>query len=222
MKVFVSHSNKDISDLHKLKKEMLGYGIYLFLAHEDIKPGEHDLERIKKEVSECDVFLIIGNEHSKLSEFCNQEIGMAVAHKKDIISTVHINLSPWGFIQRQQAIKYKNILEDLRSKLLEHITQIEKYKDHWASELKSLEILKIKGFSVDKLKTDYINLKMSMWDDYGYQTMFEIIRKNKKIGYVRIGYRNQTPSTQNKSTPQIKDKLPQKFLFFRKQIFFLC
>ena len=219
MKVFVSHSNKDISELHKLKKEMLSYGIYLFLAGKDVKTGERYLEKIKKEISECDIFLIIGNKNSKNSEYCDQEIGMAIAHKKDIISTFHADSSPWGFTKGQQAIRYRSILEDLRSELLQHITQLKKYRNHWESELKNLEILKIKGFSVDKLKTDYINLKIDMWNDYGYYTAFTILRKGKMIGNVKIGYKNQTPSTQNENIPQTKDELPQNFYFLGNGFF---
>lgn len=214
MKVFVSHSCDDIGDLHKLKQQISGYGIDFFLAHEDIEPGENDLERIKREVSKCNIFLIIGNESSKQSEYCNQEIGMAIAHKKTIISTVHGSLPPWGFIQRQQAIKYKNILSDLQFRLKEQIIKLPEYKQFWKVELQNLDTLRIKGFSIDTLKTNYITLQPDNFNDYGYCTTFYIHKENTKIGRVKIGYENQTPEEL-----QTKDKLPQYFSFLRDNFF---
>lgn len=213
MKVFVSHSHKDKEALHKLRKRMWGYGIDLFLAHEDINPGENDLERIKQEVSRCDVFLIIGNKYSKQSEYCNQEIGMAIAHKKAIISTVHVSLSPWGFTQRQQAIRYGDILTDLPCELKKQIKKLPEYKEYWKPQLKSLEELGIKGFSVDKWETHYIHLKSDKFNDYGYCTTFHI-HEDSRIGSVKIGYKDQTPEKRD-----TKDKLPQYFPFLRDKFF---
>ena len=213
MKVFVSHSCKDREVLGELKRQMRGYGADLFLAHEDINPGENDLNKIKQEVSRCDVFLIIGNKYSKQSEYCNQEIGMAIAHKKTIISTVHISLSPWGFIQRQQAIRYGDILTDLPCKLKKQIKKLLEYKEHWRSQLENLEELGIKGFSVDTWKTHYIHLKSDKFNDYGYRTKFHI-HEGSRIGSVKIGYKAQTPEKRD-----TKDKLPQYFPFLRDNFF---
>ena len=214
MKIFVSHSWKDRENLHKLKEQMSDYGAYCFLAHEDIEPGEHDLKRIKQEILKCDIFLFVGNEYSKQSEYCNQEIGMAIAHKKTIISTVHADMSPWGFIQRQQAIKYRDILRDVPSPLRKQIVKSPEYKKYWESKLESLNVLGIKGFSVDEKKTNYIKFKSDNFNDYGYYTTFHILIENERIGSIKIGYKNQ-----NLNTPKTKDELPRCFRFLTNDYF---
>ncbi len=226
MKMFISHSATDKKVLGDLKRDLFICGINCFLAHDDITPGEHDLERIKKEIANCDIFLIVGNKEAKDSIYCNQEIGMAIAHKKPIISTIDNTTSSWGFIARQQAIKYKNI-QQLFPKLIKEIIFSSKYKQYWKKEKQCLQKLKIKGFAINRAKAKFISIypkynrlsqgNPTLWNDYGYYTEFEIWGKQEKIGEVKIGYQGQTPST-----PKTIDKLPKYFPFLKNKFFCRC
>ena len=221
MKIFVSHSHKDRGALGQLKKDLCVFGMDCFLAHDDIKIGEHDLERIKKEITDCDIFLIIGNKESKQSEFCNQEIGMAIAHNKHIISTVHKDSSPWGFTERQQAIKYKDIQQDLHSKLYNEIIKIPQYKEHYKKEIRYLDTLGIKGFVVDCEKPNHLSLYTDNWNDYGYNTLFNFQIQDKEtnnvidqeINHVKIGHVNQ------KTGEKTINKLPNYFPCLKQGFF---
>ena len=221
MKIFVSHSHTDKKALGQLKRDLSVLGMDCFLAHDDINIGEHDLERIKKEIADCDIFLIIGNKESKQSDFCNQEIGMAIAYKKHIISTIHKDLAPWGFTERQQAIKYQDIQTDLYSKLYNTIIKLQQYKQYYEKEIKCLNTLKIKGFIVEQDKPQYLSIhkenyntnRKYNYNDYGYYTRCKVYENGTRIGDIAIGYKDQE---YGKHTIE---QLPKWFPFLKK-IFF--
>lgn len=215
MNIFVSHAHEDAETLGKLKEFMTMFDINLFLAHADIEYGEKDfIETIKREISECDAFLLIGSQSSQESPYCNQEVGMAISHKKPIISTIHRGMAPWGFIDRQQAIPYDDIMGDLPCKLWKQILS-SSHKNLWKKEMECLEALGIEGFSTENIPhLKLIHLEPNDgWNDYGYQTLFTIKRNQNIFGCVSIGFSGQAEWSHT------SHKLPKQFPFLRNKFF---
>ena len=142
-KIFISHHNSQAGKLSAFKSEVEKAGFKAFLAHEDIRPGQHDLEVIEKELKACDVFLYICSEKSNRSAFCQQEIGMAKGLEKEIVAAM-IDSPPKGFIAHQQAVRCKDF-DSVFMNVFEHLPQDEEIKEH-------LAILGCKGFSKEKKK----------------------------------------------------------------------
>lgn len=226
-RVFVSHYHNDAAALGKMKKYLSDYGVSFFLAHMDINPGEHDLKRIKTEIKDCDIFLFIGNKQSKESIYCNQEIGMALGYDKKIISTLDKKLkSSWGFIERNQAIKYTDIDDDLSRELLKQFavySNNESYLHSKSSGIKYLSDKNIQGFRVSDKEVNnddqYIQLISNKWNDYGYTTSFEIYLE-KNIGSVKIGH-DSMPDADKHYSQYYRSSfyLPKKFFFLSEKFF---
>lgn len=228
-KCFISHDHKDAKALSKLKEILEGYKIRCFLAHEDIQPGEHDLEAIKKELQGCDCFLLIGNEHSKNSAFVNQEIGYALALNKRIISTIHKGCSPWGFIARQQAIKFEALSDD--AFITKLILQFAPVSSFIANKKQALDALGIKeGFRTTREKNHRVNerykdwtLEVSTWNDLGYYTSCTLNNDYKVVARLSIAHKGFSDACGKGGwvvgESDISDFLPKQFWFLDDNFF---
>ncbi len=111
-KIFISHHHSDASALGQLK-DCLALGRFdFFLAHEDIKPGEHDLATIEKEIRACHGFVYVGSEEANASPFCQHEVGMAKALDKKIITAMTKNGPQRGLSHafRHSSIKKSTVI----------------------------------------------------------------------------------------------------------------
>lgn len=192
-KIFISHHHSQAGELSSLKADLETAGFKAFLAHEDIPPGEHDLDTIERKLKECDAFLYICNEKSNASEFCQQEIGMAVALKKKIIPVstekdkkTDKKILPKGFIARLQTPLCLD-LNNIFSALFEHLPTDSEMERH-------LDILGCKGFSKQE-KEGYIYLEKDGWNDYLYETLVGIKLNGERLGHVKIAFNGQAKST---------------------------
>jgi len=208
-KIFISHHHSDAPVLSTFKKEAELANFEVFLAHEDIEPGEHDLVRIKKEIKHSDLFLYICNEKSNNSAFCQQEIGFAHALEKTILSVMtKREHAPQGFIGRIQAHSCGD-LEELYESILEYLPENEnvKIKQH-------LSALRCKGFSTVR-KENCIHLKPNRgWNDYGFYTLVTIISNGIEIGEGNIGFKGQAATREHPL-----DRLPTFFTHLNNDFF---
>ncbi|MGI9392125.1 MAG: toll/interleukin-1 receptor domain-containing protein [Parvibaculales bacterium] len=188
-KIFVSHHNSDAPALGQLKSELKPFGFDCFLAHEDIETGEHPLGVIEEEIRSCEIFLYITKEESNKSAFCQQEIGMAKALNKPIITTRQGELAAPCFIGENeiQAIRYKEIDDNFFNKIYEYLIGALPPSEELKKHLKNLGI---EGFSQTPRKNT-IYLEYNNWNDLGYQTKFNLKIDGKEVGWVQIGYINQ-------------------------------
>jgi hypothetical protein len=108
IRVFISHSTKDLNIVLSIKEELSNYAIESFVAHEDINPSEVWVKRIVSELCSCDVFMPILTNSFRHSKWCEQETGYAISRNNMAIVPVNINHKPYGFIASYQAI----ILQD--------------------------------------------------------------------------------------------------------------
>ncbi len=140
-KIFISYTSSTKEIATKLKREFMDLGMSAFVAHEDIQVTEQWQEIILKALSSMDVFLPILSEGFKKSEFCDQELGFAVARRRlhqaiacseapvpIIIPFMFDETTPYGFISNEQAAKV-NPVQDASKKVLE--TLLSKRFDLW-------------------------------------------------------------------------------------------
>lgn len=190
-RIFVSHHHLDACELKKLKDQIAYYDVELFLAHEDLQPGSKWNKVLKKELRNCDAVLHIGNDNSRKSDYCDQELGFALALEKDIISVLTDKsiVSPWGFIADRHATKCNGV-EDLRFHIL---------KDKFFSSIvkenrrKHGKILGTEGFCLaNNYISNYITLIPYDWNDFHYYTSFLVLVNSTEVAKVKIGYSGQT------------------------------
>lgn len=105
--VFVSHSHKDKELAGTIKEELeLKFGVGVFVAHEDVRPTEEWQKMILKMLRECEVFATILTRDFVNSDWTDQETGFAVALEKKIVP-INIDVNPYGFINKYQALKWR-------------------------------------------------------------------------------------------------------------------
>ncbi len=106
--IFLSHSHKNAEIANKLKEELeLGFGLRVFIAHIDIEPSEEWVSTILEKLDECDVFMPLLTDEFRSSKWTDQETGIAVLKKK-IIIPLKVDLLPYGFISKYQALPWDN------------------------------------------------------------------------------------------------------------------
>lgn len=208
-KVFVSHHHTDAKALDKMKKALEPVGFQCFLAHVDIRPGEHDLNRIEKEIQDCDACLYVGSKLADKSHYCQQEMGMAKVLGKEIIPAMKGKRLPKGFIQRLQRMQYEAIDDGFYNtvymRLLEICPPSLRVQKH-------LEALGIKGFSATQ-QDDMLHLDSDNWNDFGYRTLFALRLHGDQIGSAKIGYEGQ------RAQSPTSGKLPRFFTHISRPFF---
>lgn len=108
LKVFLSHLSIFKKQTAMLQKALLKYGITAFVAHEDITPSKEWQNEIEAALLSMDVFVAILMDGFKESDWCDQEIGVAVGRKVLIIPIIK-DLYPYGFISKYQGVKVNNL-----------------------------------------------------------------------------------------------------------------
>lgn len=131
LKVFISYSSKQKLLGGKFKLSLENYcGYKVFVAHDDIPGAAVWEEEIMQGISDADFFIPLISREFRMSPFTDQEIGIAVFLKKKIIPIKLEDLNPYGFIQKYQAIPYREFSDvshhkDDISKLALIIAQLE-------------------------------------------------------------------------------------------------
>jgi hypothetical protein len=112
IRVFISYSSTEKTFAGAVKEFLEKYGLSIFLAHEDIRPTVDWQEEIIHNLKGCDVFIPMVTQSFSISEWTDQETGMAIALDKFIVP-LKLGKDPYGFIGRRQACKfdYENIKE---------------------------------------------------------------------------------------------------------------
>ncbi len=106
---FISYSSQEKNIGGKFKACLEKYcGYVAFIAHEDIEGSTIWGDEIIKAVELTDFFIPLLSEKFRISDFTDQETGMAVALKKKIIPIKLESTNPYGFIDKYQALQYKS------------------------------------------------------------------------------------------------------------------
>ncbi|KAA0003213.1 MAG: toll/interleukin-1 receptor domain-containing protein [Thermoplasmata archaeon] len=117
LRIFFSYSSSDRKIVGGIKDYLERMGFEVFLAHEDISPGEEWQQQIIKNLKRCDIFIPLLTNDFKNSEWTDQEIGIALTDDKFIIP-LQVDIVPYGFIGKIQSLKInkddlKNTADDI-------------------------------------------------------------------------------------------------------------
>ena len=102
LKAFMSYSTDDKQLAGRIKEQLATFGIDVFLAHEDLTPSSEWQAEIIRNVGACDVFISLHTGSFRLSDWTDQESGMAIMSGK-IIMPIHVTRNPHGFLGTYQA-----------------------------------------------------------------------------------------------------------------------
>lgn len=103
-RIFMSHLSENKSNAHELKDFLMLYGMSSFVAHDDIIPTREWQQEIESALASMDALVALLAPGFKESNWCDQEVGVAIGRKIPIIA-VRFGLDPYGFIGKYQALQ---------------------------------------------------------------------------------------------------------------------
>lgn len=103
-RVFLSHLASMKADISHLREELAKVGILAFVAHLDIEPTKEWQVEIESALASMDGLIALLAPGFKESNWCDQEVGVAIGRKLPIVS-VRLGLDPYGFIGKYQAVQ---------------------------------------------------------------------------------------------------------------------
>ena len=106
---FISYSNKNRKYCSIVKESLHEIGLDGFLAHENINISREWAEEIFNQLKQTDIFIAILSEDFKESDYCSQEIGMALQRGCMIIPLSIDGTESYGFFNRIQSKHIRDI-----------------------------------------------------------------------------------------------------------------
>ena len=103
-RVFLSHLALNKFETTQLKDQLATFGVSAFVAHEDIEPTKEWQTEIESALATMDALVALLAPGFKESNWCDQEVGVAIGRQLPIIS-VRQGLDPYGFIGKYQAVQ---------------------------------------------------------------------------------------------------------------------
>ena len=103
-RIFLSHLAAMKAVVSALRDALERYGISVFVAHEDIEPTKEWQTEIESALSTMDGLIALLAPGFKESNWCDQEVGVAIGRQLPIIA-VRLGLDPYGFIGKYQALQ---------------------------------------------------------------------------------------------------------------------
>ena len=102
-RLFLTHVAPQKHVAHTLKSHLCSYGVDAFVAHDDIQPGKEWQLVIESALHSCDALAGLLHEGFRKSDWCDQEIGVALGRGKAVVP-IHFDLLPYGFFGALQAV----------------------------------------------------------------------------------------------------------------------
>ena len=108
LKVFISHSVKDLQLVIALEAYFKPRGILAYIAERDYQIGKPLSNKIIENIETSDCFLVLYTINAKESGFVNQEIGYWIkAHRyNNFIPLVEKGVTPKGFLSGLEYIEF--------------------------------------------------------------------------------------------------------------------
>lgn len=103
-RLFISHLTKYKIAARNLKICMKEYGIDCFVAHEDIQVLKEWEIEIENALFSMDALCAIVTPDFRNSDWCEQEVGIALGQKKAVLP-ISKEMMPYGFFGKYQALK---------------------------------------------------------------------------------------------------------------------
>lgn len=134
-RLFISHLSANKESACGLKQELIKFGVDCFVAHEDIQPSKEWQTEIENALFSMDALCAIVVEDFIKSEWCDQEVGIALGQRK-VVFPIKKNAVPYGFFGKYQALpgvgKYCN---QMAVDVLNAIANNENTKDIYLGKL---------------------------------------------------------------------------------------
>ncbi|MBI2654244.1 toll/interleukin-1 receptor domain-containing protein [Candidatus Woesearchaeota archaeon] len=105
LRTFISYSDRDKNIASGIKEALNHYGIQVFLAHDDIPPGEDWPNEIIKNLKSSDIFIVLLSSNFHTSKWTDQETGLAISFSKFIVPVSIDETLPYGFMEKFQAFR---------------------------------------------------------------------------------------------------------------------
>lgn len=177
IKIFFSYSIKDKGQIVELKRDLEKLGFECFLAHEDINPSYEWQEEIYRNLLECNIFIPYISKNFKESDWTDQECGIAYTHSKLIIPLQVEELTPYGFINKFQGLKF-NSKRSLSYKILKVIFNSKKFGD--LKEFFIEQFIKSKDFD----SANKICKKLGYYDTFSEEEVKKICKDSLRNNQV--------------------------------------
>ena len=142
-RLFISHVSKYKESASNLKNSLATYGIDCFVAHEDITPSKEWEVEIENGLFTMDALCAIVVPEFNGSQWCDQEVGIALGQHKLVIS-INKGENPYGFFGKFQALKSKSTSADMAAEVWKAISNNNRTKDLYSEKLINL-LLNVKN-----------------------------------------------------------------------------
>lgn len=162
--VFISYSTKNSEEGKNIQRIFEECGAYCFLSETTIDPSEEYVNDIINNIKKSQIFIFLLSKEFKESNWCSQEIGMAVMrynYDKTILlfPLMLDNVNPYGFLTRFNGIYYHDelsiykIIEKIDTKLNTHLlkNRIKYHENNIDNIIKELHLSKSYNDSYDLL-----------------------------------------------------------------------
>lgn len=136
-RLFISHLSENKESASNLKGSLQNYGIDGFVAHEDITPSKEWEKEIESALFSLDALCAIVVPKFVESEWCDQEIGIALGRRKLVFSIKKGN-DPYGFLGKYQALPNQRNANDMAKEIMKTISTNEITKGEYFTKLVNL------------------------------------------------------------------------------------
>lgn len=154
-RLFISHVSTYKESASHLKKSLASYGIDCFVAHEDITPSKEWEVEIENSLFTMDALCAIVVPKFPTSQWCDQEVGIALGQHKLVIS-INKGTNPYGFFGKFQALKSKNKASEMATEVWKAISNNERTMDLYSGKLIDL-LLNVKNENDGNIFLNVIN-----------------------------------------------------------------
>lgn len=205
VRIFVSYSSKDSKIAGKIKYYLQTYfSLEVFLAHEDLEGGEEWADAIVENLRATDFFIPLLSANFKVSEFTDQEVGIAYVLGKRIIPvSIEKGFIPGGFIKKIHAVKLQIETDGYYEwmQFIEKIIAIISKDPHYGQNIRNLII---RAFS----KSDTFEVSNNL---IGILKRYEPFNAGEISLFIRALCKNSTNWNERYNIPFYMSKFVEKY-----------
>ena len=136
-RLFISHLSECKESASNLKECLQNFGIDGFVAHEDITPSKEWEQEIEAALFSLDALCAIVVPGFEKSNWCDQEVGIALGRKKMVFS-IKKGKDPYGFFGKYQALPSQRNANDMAQDLTKAICVNEFTRGEYFTKLVNL------------------------------------------------------------------------------------
>jgi hypothetical protein len=134
-RLFLTHVDAQKRHCSELKEALQDYGITAFVAHEDIQPTRQWMDELERALATCHALAAVLHEGFLESKWTDQEVGFCHGRGK-LIVPIKVDLDPYGFISRYQAVNGRGkSADEVAADLFEILVRNEKTSAEMAAAL---------------------------------------------------------------------------------------